>query len=159
MRGSMLRRKPASRPASNEKSKYPQFLTPAVTSHQQPSSFFGLIGHSKAKSELRTELQQCNDASILSVIKSETNQAQKAFGEKMSDFEMIRELGQGASGKVYLMRITADKSIWVVKHVPLLGAARSAAPSSDRHGALARMERDNVLREVLGIVKNYAPRC
>ena len=69
-------------------------------------------------------------------------------GKRLDDYDLVRELGQGASGHVFLMTLRADGSPWVVKQVPLLASARSAAPSSDRHGAMARMERDNVLREV-----------
>ncbi len=147
MRGSLLKRRPGSS-VSKEKPQYPDFLAPSTSAatRKPSSSFFGLVGQSKAKSELAAQLQTCN----VSAVESHFQPAGRVEepGKRLADYDLVTELGQGASGKVFLMTLRADGSPWVVKQVPLLGNARSAAPSSDRHGAMARMERDNVLREV-----------
>jgi hypothetical protein len=133
--------------------KYPEFLlSPTSIQRERPQSqsLFKLVGISKAKSELANELQHCNISAVDSDVtqKPSTSNINDLPGSKLKDYEMVKELGQGASGKVYLMKLKTDRTIWVVKQVMLMGSARSAAPSSDRHGAIARMERDNVLREV-----------
>jgi hypothetical protein len=150
MRGSLLKRKPGSS-VSKGMPQYADFLTPSASlaTIKPTPSFFGLVGQSKARSELAAQLQNCN----VSAVETGSSHLQTAHrveeaGKRLDDYDIVKELGQGASGQVFLVTLKADGSSWVIKQVPLLGNARSAAPSSDRHGAMARMERDNVLREV-----------
>ena len=69
-----------------------------------------------------------------------------AAGGQVEDYVPVKKLGQGASGSVYLAQYKLDSSYWVLKQVEL--GRSGSAPSVERNGAIARAERDNVLREV-----------
>jgi len=103
---------------------------------------FALIGQNKSAAEISSAVRPAS--AKLAGRGGELVGA--SAGVRLEDYVPMKKLGQGASGSVHLAQLKNDGSYWVLKQVEL-GRAGSA-PSSERNSAIARAERDNVLREV-----------
>ena len=115
-----------------------------------PPNQLSLLGFSKSKIELSSQLHSCTVSSISatnSQFESVRQTRHSIAGGSLSEYDVLKELGKGASGMVFLMRLKTEKSVWVIKQVSL-GGHGSIAPLSDRQGLISKIERDNVLREV-----------
>ena len=141
-----------------------------LAAEQMPHGMLAAIGESKAVREMDAQLRgvsQMRPASAVARLGSRPSSASVpgvilskdilegerttycppggAASASLADYTVLKKLGQGASGSVHLAE-RRDGSRWVLKHVEL--GAKYAAPSSEQQGAVARVERDAVLREV-----------
>jgi hypothetical protein len=141
-----------------------------LAAEQVPHGMLAAIGESKAVREMDAQLRgvsQMRPASAVARLGSRPSPASAegvilrndvlegerttycppggAASASLADYTVLKKLGQGASGSVHLAE-RRDGSRWVLKHVEL--GAKYAAPSSEQQGAVARVERDAVLREV-----------
>uniref|UniRef100_A0A7S0HRN3 non-specific serine/threonine protein kinase n=1 Tax=Hanusia phi TaxID=3032 RepID=A0A7S0HRN3_9CRYP len=67
-------------------------------------------------------------------------------GTSLQDYTIIAKLGQGGSANVFLAKFCHDQSSRVLKRIVL--GSKSPSPSSERFSAIAKAERDNVMREI-----------
>ena len=105
---------------------------------------FALLGQNKAAAEIQASVRARPASAGLRG--RAPGALATATGSRVEDYEPVKKLGQGASGSVHLVVLKEDGSRWVLKQVEL--GRGGSAPSSERNAAMARAERDNVLREV-----------
>lgn len=122
-----------------------RLLRPQSAKVRRPVSDNGLslFGTSKASAEINSAVRP---ASAGQRKKEPGSGDPGTAGGQVEDYVPVKKLGQGASGSVYLAQYKLDGSHWVLKQVEL--GRSGSAPSSERNSAIARAERDNVLREV-----------
>ena len=126
-----------------------RLLRPQSAKVRRPVSDHGLslFGTSKAAAEINSAVRPASASVGGRQRKNYPGSSDPGTaGGQVEDYVPVKKLGQGASGSVYLAQYKLDGSHWVLKQVEL--GRSGSAPSSERNSAIARAERDNVLREV-----------